>query len=53
MLLSTNKILEHNLLNDLFDPIFKTLSHPDTEVVVAALQVLAKIMTMSAIQEQE
>ena len=35
MLLSrSGAMLEQDLLNNLFDPIFRTLSHPDTEVVV-------------------
>lgn len=33
-----------SLLDDLIDPLFQTLLHPDTEVVIAALQVLARVM---------
>ncbi|CAD7935174.1 unnamed protein product [Amoebophrya sp. A25] len=47
MLLSNKPDQMLELSMDLFDPLFETLSHPDTEVVIAALQVLARIMTAS------
>ncbi len=44
MLLSNRPEEMLELSMELFDPLFQTLSHPDTEVVIAALQVLARIM---------
>lgn len=37
-------MLQRDMLDQLFPPIFSTLRHPDDEVVVAALSVLAQIM---------
>jgi len=46
MLLSQSpaQMLQHDSLHKLFDPVFDTLLHPEDEVVVAALRVLARIM---------
>jgi len=47
MLLSHSpaQMLQRSLLHRLFDPIFQTLVLPEEQVVVAALQVLAQIMS--------
>eukprot|EP00392_Amoebophrya_sp_AT5.2_P001554 g1556.t1 len=53
MLLSNRPEEMLELSMDLFDPLFQTLTHPDTEVVIAALQVLARIMTESRISAEQ
>ncbi|CAE8639092.1 unnamed protein product [Polarella glacialis] len=52
---SPKKMLQRRTLQRLFTPIFESLVHPDDEVVVASLRVLAQIMEGAAIggSEQE
>merc|ERR1719420_2628956 len=43
--------LKRDTLERLFNPVFDTLLHPETEVVVAALKVLAQIMEHQDVEE--
>merc|ERR1712032_107946 len=43
---SPEEMLQRDMLHRLFAPLFDTLVHPDDEVVVAALRVLAQIMEL-------